>query len=79
MLELDHIAVDFRDDPGDPVQLTRLVGEKHRNRKDPVSHNESLLHHARHGDDVHIAAAEDGDDFFAPAVDMLEGRDAQKA
>ena len=79
MLELDDIAVDIRDQAGYPVQLARLVRQQDGDRKDPVAQDQALLDDRGHGDDVHIAAAQDTDHLLVPAVDVAEGRHGQKA
>ena len=79
VLELNDISVDAGNDPGYSVQFARLVGKAHRDREDPVSHDETLLNDAGHCDDVHIAAAEDGYHFFAPAANVFESGNCQKA
>lgn len=38
-----------------------------------------MLHHRGHGDDVHIAAGEDGDDFLAFEVQMAKGGHGEQA
>ena len=79
VLKFDDISVDAGDNTGHSVQFARLVGKTHRDREDPVSHDQPLLHDAGHSDDIHVASAEDGYHFFAPALDMLESSYCQKA
>ena len=79
VLQLDDVAADFGDQAGDPVQFAGLVRQEDRDRKDPVAEDQALLHDGGHGDDIHIAAAQDTDDLFVGAVDMAEGSYGQKA
>ena len=57
VLQLDDIALLSGQKLGNLGQLSGLIRQKHRNRKDPVSLDEAVLDDGGHGDHVHISAA----------------------
>ena len=44
-------------DTGHPHQFARLIRKQYGYSEDPISHDQTHLHHRRHGDNIHVAAA----------------------
>ena len=72
VVQADDVALVVSDDLRHAHQLAGSVGQKHRNGEDAVALDQAVLHHRGHGDDVHVAAGEDGDDLLALEVQMAK-------
>ena len=79
MLELDHVAVLLGDDARHAHQHAGAVGEQHAHGEDAAALDEAVLHHARHGDHVHVAAGEDACHALALGGQVLGGRNREQA
>ena len=79
MLQADDVALVLGDDLRHAHQLAGAVGQKHAHREDAVALNKAVLHHRRHGDDVHVAAGKDGDDLLAREIQMAQRRHGEQA
>ena len=65
VVQLDDVALLLGDELSHLYQLAGLVRKDGGDCEDPVSLDQTELYHGGHGDDIHIAAAQDGNDFFA--------------
>ena len=79
VLELDHVAVLLGDHAGHAHQHARAVGEQHAHGEDAAALDEAVLHHARHGDHVHVAAGEDARHALALGGQVLCGGNREQA
>ena len=79
MLELDHVAVLLGDHACHAHEHAGTIGEQHAYGEDAAALDEAVLHHARHGDHVHVAAGEDARHAFALGGQVLGGRDREQA
>ena len=79
MVQFDDVALLFSDELSHLHQLARFVGKNGGYGKDTVSLNQAELHDGGHGDDVHVAAAQDRDNLFILHVHVPQGCDSQKA
>ena len=73
VLQLDDVALQIGNQLGYPQQLAGAVRQMDREGEHPAAVDESVLNDGGHGDNVHIAAGEDGDHILSLAVQMIEG------
>ena len=74
VVKSDDVALAVGDDLRNAYQLAGAVGQKHGNGEDAVALDQAVLHHRRHGDDVHVAAGENGNDLLALEVEVAAAR-----
>ena len=71
VLQFDDVPPLLGHDAGHLEQLARSVGELDGEGKDTAAVDEAVLDEGGHGDDVHVAAGEDGHHVLVLAVQVV--------
>ena len=79
MIQLDDVPLVLCDQDRHFRQLTGFIRKQGGYGKDPIPENESLLDHGRHGDHVHITAAEDAGNILALRRQVRRRRHRQQS
>ena len=71
VFQTDYVALLFGEKCGNLGQLAWLVRKQDGYGEDSVSLDQAVLYDGGHGDDIHVAAAQDGDDLLVFHLHML--------
>ena len=71
VFQTDYVALLFGEKCGNLGQLAWFVRKQDGDGKDSVSLDQAVLYDGGHSDDIHVAAAQDGDDLLVFHLHML--------